>query len=52
MLAQLRSNGVFDAVELMKAAYPTRLRYEAIHGQYAHLLPKDLVGKVSQSASK
>uniref|UniRef100_A0A7S2DI49 Myosin motor domain-containing protein n=1 Tax=Haptolina brevifila TaxID=156173 RepID=A0A7S2DI49_9EUKA len=46
VLAQLRSNGVFDAVELMKAAYPTRIRYESIHGRYAKLLPVELVGQL------
>ena len=39
VLAQLRSAGVFDAVALMQAAYPTRIRYDDIHGKFASLLP-------------
>lgn len=47
VLEQLRSSGVFDAVELMKAAFPTKIRFDDIYGRYASLLPKELVGSIS-----
>ena len=46
VVEQLRSSGVFDAVELMKAAYPTKIRFDDIYGKYASLLPGELVGKL------
>ena len=42
VLEQLRASGVFDAVELMKKGYPTRIPYSGIHGKFAHSLPEDL----------
>ena len=46
VLEQLRGSGVFDAVELMKAAYPSRIAYDDIYGKYAKLLPSELVGQL------
>ena len=42
--SQLRGSGVFDAVALMKAAYPTRIRYDDIHGRCAPLPAPKLHG--------
>ena len=43
VLDQLRCGGIFDAVEVMKAAYPTRIPFDLIYGKYASLLPPHLV---------
>ena len=42
VLSQLRASGVFEAVELVKSAYPTRLPYASLHGRFASRLPPDL----------
>ena len=34
VLEQLRASGVFDAVDVMKVAYPTRVPYKSIHGKF------------------
>ena len=50
VLDQLRCGGIFDAVEVMKAAYPTRIPFELIHGKYASLLPPHLVADLPPAA--
>lgn len=42
VLEQMRASGIFDAVELMKRGYPTRMPYSAIHGKFASVMPPDL----------
>ena len=48
VLEQLRCGGVFDAVEVMKSSFPTRIPYIDIYGKYAKLLPAELVGQLPE----
>ena len=40
VLNQLRCNGTMEAVEVMQAAYPSRIGYELIHGNIVGYLPE------------
>ena len=43
-----RCAGIFDAVLLMQASYPSRIPYEQIHGQYASQLPADVTARLGR----
>jgi len=40
VLNQLRCNGTMEAVEVMQAAYPSRINYDLIHGSVVKHLPE------------
>ena len=39
---QLRMSGMLDAVKLIQAGYPTRIPYDLIHANYAHVMPEKI----------
>ena len=40
ILNQLRCNGTMEAVEVMQAAYPSRISYDLIHGNIVQYMPE------------
>ena len=49
VLSQLRCNGTMEAVEVMQAAFPSRIAYELIHGNVVKHLP-DFMQKLTPNA--